>query len=208
MADNQSLFPIEGLLNFKRDTYEDTVSNKYPLGGLFTDMWAEGKLPFAPSPRGLPSTGLLYMMALDEGGNIKDKPPGEMSKDEVIFDLNSSRNEIVKRSQKVLDDWGQDEEGIDELLGGGGACDGISCVIQEIFAEKGYEVVEGGQEGDDHSFAVIHNKKDAFIVDIPPEVYETGGGYNWKKKEEVKLRPEDIFIERLDVPIEHFDDNL
>ena len=65
MADNQSLFPVEGLLNFKRDTYEDTVSNKYPLGGLLTDMWAEGKLPFVASPRGLPSTGLLWMMSQD-----------------------------------------------------------------------------------------------------------------------------------------------
>jgi len=66
MPDNQSLFPIEGLLDFKRDTYENTLSNQVPLAGLLTDMWEEGKLPFVPSPRGLPSAGLLYMMALDE----------------------------------------------------------------------------------------------------------------------------------------------
>ena len=65
MPDDQRLFPIEGLLNFKRDTYENTISNKYPLGGLLTTMWEEGKLPFVPSPRGLPSSGLLYMMTKD-----------------------------------------------------------------------------------------------------------------------------------------------
>jgi len=66
MEKNERLFPIEGLLNFRKDTYENTVANKSPLGGLLTDMWAEGKLPFMPSPRGLPSTGLLYMMSLDD----------------------------------------------------------------------------------------------------------------------------------------------
>lgn len=65
-TDNNSLFPIDGLLGFQRDTYENTVSNKYPLGGLLTDMWEQGKLPFVPSPRGLPSTSLLYMMSLDD----------------------------------------------------------------------------------------------------------------------------------------------
>jgi len=79
MPDNQSLFPIEGLLGFKRDTYENTLSNKIPLAGLLTDMWEKGKLPFVPSPRGLPSSGLLYMMAIDEddqGGYLPEPEEG------------------------------------------------------------------------------------------------------------------------------------
>lgn len=120
---------------------------------------------------------------------------GKNPKD-VIEDL---KDRIVEAAQWVVDSWEQDEEGYDEEFGAGGACDAIANEISDILTEAGLTVVEGGQEGDDHAFVVAHNGDTAYIVDIPPSVYETGGGYSWTKREGVTIEPEDIVVEEVDI---------
>ena len=55
--------------------------------------------------------------------------------------------------------------------------------------------MDGGQDGDDHAYLIVYNDVEAYIVDIPPEVYEEGGGYNWQKKPNVTINAEDVGIE-------------
>lgn len=45
-----------------------------------------------------------------------------------------------------------------------------------------------------HVFVVALDDDDAVIVDIPPGVYETGGGFCWKKIPGVEFTPEDIVL--------------
>ncbi len=110
--------------------------------------------------------------------------------------LEALRSEIAKAAQEVLDSWHQDEEGYDEQFGGGGACDAINAEIQRIVGSvDGVEVVDGGHDGDDHAWTVVYDDKEAFAVDIPPGVYETGGGYSWTKIEGATVSPDDVVIE-------------
>ena len=51
-------------------------------------------------------------------------------------------------------------------------------------------VVEGVVEGDDEI-----KVEDLVPVDIPHGLYETGGGYNWKKIPDVKFEANDIIID-------------
>lgn len=113
--------------------------------------------------------------------------------------INESRKDIAAAAQKIVDDWQQDEEGYDEQFGGGGACDAIANEISGILGNKGFTTIDGGQDGDDHAFVIAHNGKQAFIVDIPPSVYETGGGYSWTKRGDAKITPEDVVVEALDI---------
>jgi len=125
--------------------------------------------------------------------------------------LLSIRENIVQKAQEVLDDWKPNEDGFDELFGSGGACDEIARVMSDVITEQipDAEIFDGGQDGDDHAFIYVKQNNKAFAVDIPPGVYETGGGYNWKKKEGVKLEPDDVVIYEIDASVleSEFDDH-
>ena len=110
--------------------------------------------------------------------------------------LEALRSELALAAQAVVDEWQQDEEGVDEELGGGGVCDRVSDAMSSVVSNKidGVEFTEGGQPGDDHAYFIVYDEDEAFAVDIPPSVYETGGGYSWKKRQDAKIEPADISI--------------
>ncbi len=114
--------------------------------------------------------------------------------------LNRLRPEIANAAQRVIDEWDQNEEGFDEVFGSGGACDEISSEIINIIYDKIPEVeaVFGAPEGEDHEWVVVKNNNEVFIIDIPPNIYEEGAGYNWEKIQNAKISPKDIYIEQLD----------
>lgn len=106
--------------------------------------------------------------------------------------------EALPEIQDEYDSWTQDESGYDEELGSGGICDRISDILGGKFSGYGFDVVEGGQEGDDHSFIYVGKDGKAWAIDIPPYVYETGGGYSWKKKPNVIFSVDDVEIYEVD----------
>jgi len=98
-------------------------------------------------------------------------------------------------AQKVYDEWAPDEEGYDEVFGGGGICDEISKEITSVIATHiECNVYEGGHEGDDHAYLVVQTQNESYIVDIHQSVYESGGGYSWCKTPDVEIKPSDITI--------------
>lgn len=112
------------------------------------------------------------------------------------------KQQISKAAQKVIDEWEQDEEGFDPEFGGGGACDRVCSVTQDVILDKSpdFDVYDGGQAGDDHAWTIAHNPKtgQSFGVDIHPNVYEIGGGYSWRKIEGAKITPNDVDIWTID----------
>jgi len=116
------------------------------------------------------------------------------------------RPQFAAAAQSVYDAWEQDESGFDEELGEGGIC---TQVCQEMMSTAynglvedfpDVETEEGGQDGDDHSWLIVTAAGEAYGVDISPGVYETGGGYSWKKRKDVTIRPE--FVDVFEVPYE------
>ena len=110
------------------------------------------------------------------------------------------RPQLAAAAQRVLDAWQPDEDGVDEVFGSGGACDEICREMMDVVVNNvpGVEVVEGGQDGDDHAYFIAYDDENAFIVDIPPGVYETGAGYSWRKLPDVQVDAEDVVIESMD----------
>lgn len=103
---------------------------------------------------------------------------------------------LAKAAQEEYDEWQPDPEEGDPECGFGGICDRIadrlSDVINEHFPDV--DVIEGGQPGDDHAYNIYRIGGEHFGVDIHPNVYETGGGYNWKKIPDVQFQPEDVDV--------------
>jgi hypothetical protein len=67
--------------------------------------------------------------------------------------------------------------------------------------------MEGGQEGDDHSWVVAYTKDEAYGIDIPYSIYEIGGGYSWKKIEGVTFEASDVEIFPIDLERDALDKN-
>lgn len=117
------------------------------------------------------------------------------------------RRDFAVAAQNVYDYWEQDEEGWDitHTVGYGGICDHIVDAWYEImvanFDEDEVEFDKGGQDGDDHAWLLVrvqdnmkNGKSELYGVDINPYVYETGGGYNWKKRPGVKFSADDVEV--------------
>lgn len=117
------------------------------------------------------------------------------SNQKLYAELNQLRHQFALAAQKVVDEWEQDEDGMDEVLGSGGPCDLVAQALSHVVSQHiDAEITDGGQDGDDHAFIVVYNDHEAFGVDIPPSIYETGGGYNWRKKPGAKIDSADIDI--------------
>lgn len=107
--------------------------------------------------------------------------------------------DLLRAAQEEYDSWDQDEEGWGEECGTGGICDRISSAFSGVLARlPDVEVIDGGQDGDDHAYVIVLTDTEAVAVDIPPGVYETGGGYNWKKKPGVRFSPYHVILDKLD----------
>ncbi len=118
--------------------------------------------------------------------------------------LMALRSRMAFAAQQIYNSWEQDEHGMDAELGGGGICDEISRAIGDIVAQsvRNAETAEGGQPGDDHSWLIVYNQKEAYGVDITCHIYERGSGYSWQKLPGVHFSPNDISIWEVPIPEE------
>lgn len=125
-----------------------------------------------------------------------ESPTVSIDTTSALDKLKALREAMAAAAQEEYDAWDQSGEYGDEEVGGGGICDLIADKIASVLSDKleNVDFREGGQDGDDHAYNYVRVGDEAFGVDIPPQVYETGGGYNWKKKPDVKFEPEDVDI--------------
>lgn len=130
---------------------------------------------------------------------------GRLATATLATDLERLRPQLAQAAQKVVDAWEQDEEGMDEVYGGGGICDDVAQAMASVIP---WDTHDGGQDGDDHAFLVVVRGEEVAMVDIHPSSYETGGGYNWRKIPDAKIRPDEVIIEMLDIPASEFEDEF
>jgi hypothetical protein len=115
----------------------------------------------------------------------------------LVQQLNALRPQIAEAATRIFQEWTQDEDGFDDVYGGGGICDDVASEIQGIIATylPDVEVRDGGWDGDDHAYTIVEANGETIVVDIPPYVYESGGGMSWEKRQDVEaISPEDVAI--------------
>ena len=112
--------------------------------------------------------------------------------------LESLAPELAKAAQEVYDEWSQDAEGIDVELGAGGICQDIAEKMAGVLSSRGFDCsTVSSQVGEQHVWVVCRTKDGVYSVDINPSVYETGGGYSWKKIEGVRFEPRHVYFDRI-----------
>jgi hypothetical protein len=92
---------------------------------------------------------------------------------------------MCRFAQHIYDEWDQsDKENGDPELGFGGICDLIAEQICHVLGQVDVACVSWNSEGigENHTSVIANLADGVFEVDIPPHVYENGGGYTWYKK--------------------------
>lgn len=102
------------------------------------------------------------------------------------------KGDIAAVAQRVYDKWDEDE---DEYAGGG-ICHLIAEEIVDYLNDRNIEAVPFScSVGENHVMVAAKYGENAYIIDISPYVYETGGGYSWQKVPDVKFSPNDVTME-------------
>lgn len=105
---------------------------------------------------------------------------------------------IAEAAQKQYDQWKQDDEGYDEELGSGGICHLIAEDLAGILSNHGIECSTVCSTYEQHVYLVCKFREGVYMIDIPYHVYESGGGFTWKKKPDVKFDKSHVVISGLD----------
>lgn len=116
----------------------------------------------------------------------------------LLQKLETLRPKFAEVAQSVVDSWDPDDEFGD--FGGGGVCDEIASEMESVIGSSlpDAQILEGGHDGDDHAWLIVVEGQEAAGVNIPADVYETGGGYSWTKKPEARVDPDDVVIWKID----------
>jgi hypothetical protein len=113
------------------------------------------------------------------------------------------RPQIAAAAQEVYDGWQQDDDGVDEVLGGGGICQDVAEAIAGVVSGAGIDATTQFDEYEHHVECIAYSDAEAFYVDIPYSLYETGGGYSWKKINGVNFSPDNVTFAPTEPPGEN-----
>jgi hypothetical protein len=121
---------------------------------------------------------------------------------ETISDaLEDLRADFAVAAQRAYDAWdvSSDPEDGDWQVGFGGICHLVADELASVAMRVGFEATTvSAQVGDQHVWAVVQTPDGVYEVDIPPHVYETGSGYQWKKIPGIRFGADHVVINRLD----------
>ena len=91
------------------------------------------------------------------------------------------KEQAIRASQKIYDEWEQDEDGLDAEYGGGGICDDIADALATALNENGIDAFTFHYEQENHTVAIALIAGGTVEVDIPLQRYERGSYYNYTK---------------------------
>lgn len=103
--------------------------------------------------------------------------------------------QLVQAAQQVYNAWEQNDDGYDEEYGGGGICHDIADAMADALNSRGIEAVTFHNTVDEnHVWVIAQFAEGIYSIDIPPSVYESGGGYTWRKIPDVVFQPNHIGV--------------
>lgn len=106
-------------------------------------------------------------------------------------------SKFVDVAQSVYDAWQPNEDDYDEEVGYGGICHLIADEIVSILYDHDIEGTTVSSDHEVHVYSVCKLQDGIFLIDIPYSIYETGGGYTWKKIPDVEFDVDCITISKL-----------
>jgi hypothetical protein len=120
-----------------------------------------------------------------------------MSRQYIPPELQRLVPEFLRVAQEVYDAWELDDEGYDWQVGSGGICHLIADEIAGVVSTVAKTCSTVSATHEVHVYTVAALDSGVWLIDIRPWVYETGGGYSWKKIPEVNFEEADLTFDQL-----------
>lgn len=116
------------------------------------------------------------------------------------------RGELARAAQGVYDDWTLDADGYHWQVGAGGICHLIADALLDVLYAKipRFDGATVSSDHEQHVYVVGRFAEGIYLIDIHHSVYERGGGFTWKKIEDVHFTPHDVTVERLSRDLEDY----
>jgi hypothetical protein len=68
--------------------------------------------------------------------------------------------------------------------------------VLDVFSKHKIDTVQSVSSCHEHHVYIVGAfKEGVYKIDIPYGIYEKGGGFSWKKIEDVKFEPDDVVLE-------------
>ena len=150
-----------------------------------------------------------------DGGPYRPFKKSVIASGDFKAKLNALRPQLAAVAQKEYDEWdASDEVNGDFEVGFGGICHLIADAFADVLSAQGFNTAtwshtdevhvsvmawEGDEPNEEGQYEVVD-------VDLNPYIYETGGGYNWKKIPDVTIDPSDISLYRQFMSPENLED--
>ena len=150
------------------------------------------------------NNSMKIILTENQYSSLKENRDASLKDENFLLSLKEA---LAKAAQKVYDEWQQDEDGQCDYLGAGGICQDIAEAMCSILTDNNIECASVSQVTDEqHVYVVAKINDGVYNVDIPPHLYETGGGYCWKKIPHVEFDKRYVVINCLSCdPNDYYD---
>ena len=109
---------------------------------------------------------------------------------------------ILAAAQRVYNDWDENDR---DTYAGGGICHIIADAICDVLGELGIDSSPVSCSYEQHVYVAGRFAEGIYTIDIPYHIYETGGGFSWKKIPAVTFEPGDVVFYRVSGDPEDFE---
>lgn len=118
----------------------------------------------------------------------------------TLVEIQNLGTALAEAAQTEYEAWEQDENGWDEELGEGGICHLIADRMVDVLSNAGFDAVPTHSEGvgENHVWVTARAEDGVIMIDIPPSRYEVGSGFCWRKRPNIRLSADDVFISVVD----------
>lgn len=101
---------------------------------------------------------------------------------------------ILAAAQRVYNDWDESDR---DTYAGGGICHIIADAICDVLGDLGVDSSPVSCSYEQHVYVAGRFEEGIYTIDIPYHIYETGGGFSWKKIPAVTFEPRDVVFYRV-----------
>jgi len=125
---------------------------------------------------------------------FRKQAEGDQEFNKTLETLVALRPAIAALAQETYDAWDEDNT---DVYAGGGICHLIADEIADALWEAGIPARTISSNFEQHVYILAQLATGVYEVDVHHSLYETGGGFCWKKLPDVKFYPEDVTISQL-----------
>jgi len=141
----------------------------------------------------------------DSGGGDGGMEESQDSEEVNLPSLNLAKqniNKILAAAQRIYDEWDESDR---DTYAGGGICHIIADAICDVMWDIGIECTTVSCSYEQHVYVAVKVGEGVYTIDIPYSIYETGGGFNWQKKPDIKFDTGDVVFYKVSSDPDEFE---